>query len=54
MLVLEVDPEIKQKIDATITNANQEIVLVDQERAEINEQLETVKAENAEYQKKMV
>jgi len=52
--VLTVDPDVKQKIDATIANAKQEIGMVDNERAEIEDQLKGVDAENAVFQKKIV
>jgi septal ring factor EnvC (AmiA/AmiB activator) len=52
--VLTVDPDVKQKIDATIANAKQEIGMVDNERAEIEDQLKDVDAENAVFQKKIV
>lgn len=52
--VLTVDPDVKQKIDATIGNAKQEIGMVDNERAEIEDQLKGVDAENAVFPKKIV
>ena len=52
--VLTVDPDVKQKIDATIANAKQEIGMVNNERAEIEDQLKDVDAENAVFQKKIV
>lgn len=53
-LWLPVDPEIKQKIDASIASNKQDIAMCDNERKELEEQMKSVLEEDKEFQKRYV
>lgn len=51
---LLVDPEVKQKLDADIREAQEEISLCDAQKAEINKGIDGCDVENREFEKRFV
>ncbi|KAF8237930.1 P-loop containing nucleoside triphosphate hydrolase protein [Tricholoma matsutake] len=52
LVTAHVDPEIKQKIDASIASNKQDIAMCDNERKELEEQMKSVLEEDKEFQKR--
>lgn len=49
-----VDPEVKQRIDATIASTKQDIAMCESEQRELDEQMNAVLEEDAEFKKRHV
>lgn len=52
--IILVDPEVKQRLDADIREAQEEISLCDSQKAEINKGIDACDVENREFDKRFV
>jgi hypothetical protein len=49
-----VDPEVKQKIDATIASTKQELAMCESEKKELGEQADAISEEDGKFKKRHV